>query len=337
MQLCEFLPSAPNLLWDWSRQIGVNRAICKGAPELTGLKPPWDRDSLATIHRRFAEHQIQLIGLEGDEFDMSRIKLGLSGRDDDLERYCRMLGNMGELGIGLLCYNFMAQIGWARSGGEFPARGGAVATGFRLTDMPATTAQGEVPAERIWENYQYFIRAVMPAAKRAGVRMALHPDDPPLPSLCGIGRIFNSPQAFERAMAIEPCESHAITFCQANFKLMGIDLVQWIRVFGQRGQIAFVHVRDVRGTAENFVETFHDEGPTDMVEMFRAYRDAGFDGLLRCDHVPTMSGEGQEGSEGSGGGEWREGGFVPGYGNLGRLFAIGYFKGILDALGVSYQ
>jgi mannonate dehydratase len=169
----------------------------------------------------------------------------------------------------------------------------------------------------VWENYAVFLKAVMPEAQRLGVRMGLHPDDPPLPALGGMARIFGSVEAYDRAYALAPCRENAVTFCQANFKLMGVGLDATARHFGPR--IAFVHVRDVRGTAEAFVELFHDEGETDQLALFRTYRELGLDVPFRCDHVPAMEGEGAEP------------GFVPGYGTLGRLFADGYLKALVDA------
>ena len=210
MKLAEFLPAVPNRLWDLTRQMGVRYAIVKAAPELTGLKPPWDLDSLRTIQSRFREAGFTLYGLEGDQFDMRRIKLGLDGRDEDLERYCQMLRNMGELGIPLLCYNFMAGIGWHRTHGDVLTRGGALTSRFDVADVPASlTEAGEVGEERIWENYEYFIRRVMPVAEQAGVRMGMHPDDPPLPVLRGLARILYKPENFERAMSLAPAPATA--------------------------------------------------------------------------------------------------------------------------------
>ncbi|MFA7004724.1 MAG: mannonate dehydratase, partial [Verrucomicrobiia bacterium] len=215
MKLADFLPARPNVQWQLARQMDVRHAICKCAPELTGLKPPWDMDSLRTIQARFAEAGITLYGLEGDEFDMSRIKLGRDGRDEDIERYCQMLRNMGDLGIPLLCYNFMAGIGWHRTHGDVPTRGGALTSRFDVADVPASlTTAGEVSEERIWENYAYFIRRVMPVAEKAGVQMGMHPDDPPLPKLRGIARILYKPKNFERAMALAPSPNNGVTFCQ---------------------------------------------------------------------------------------------------------------------------
>jgi len=320
--LAEFLPAKRDRSWDFALQSGVTHAICRCHPRDTGLQPPWDLDALSRIQRSFAEAGIQLIGLEGDEFDMRRIKLGLDGRDEDLAHYQAMLANMGTLGIGLLCYNFMATIGWCRTDTHLVIRGGAMTTRFQLSALdPTPVPETErVTESRLWENYRYFLRAVLPAAERAGVKMGLHPDDPPLSPLRGIGRIFTSPEGIARALAISASPSHGLTFCQANFKAMGCDPAAAARRFASR--IVFVHFRDIEGTATDFTETFHDDGPTDMPAMLRLYGEIGFQGPLRVDHVPSLAGEEN---------------LPHGYAYLGRLFAIGYVKGILDAARVKYQ
>ena len=318
MNLIEFVPPRPHRLWALCRQMGIGDVVVKVAPELTGRPEAWNRDALAGVVGDLAAAGLRVVALEGDPFDMSRVKLGLPGRDETLEHYRMLLAHMAELGIGLLCYNFMAGTGWHRTG-EREGRGGALATFFRLTDTPAVMPGAPLEADQLWENYAAFMKAVMPEAQRLGVRLGLHPDDPPLPSLGGVARIFGSVDAYDRAYALAPCRENAVTFCQANFKLMGVDLAEAARHFGPR--IAYVHVRDVRGTADEFVELFHDEGETDQLALFRTYRDIGLDVPFRCDHVPAMEGEGAEP------------GFVPGYGTLGRLFANGYLKALVDAAG----
>jgi mannonate dehydratase len=322
MILADFLPPKRDRSWDFARQVGVTHAIARCHPRDTGLNPPWEIDALRTVQRNFAASGIKLIGLEGDEFDMRRIKLGLAGRDEDLELYCCLLANMGELGIRLLCYNFMATIGWCRTDTRVPARGDAITNRFQLSALDAAPVPPEdrVTAERLWDNYTYFLRAVLPAAEKAGVKLGLHPDDPPLSPLRGVGRIFTTPDAFARAMALSDSPSHRITFCQANFRLMGGDLAATARRFAER--IAFVHFRDVDGTAEDFTETFHDNGPTDMPAMLRLYHELGFSGPIRVDHVPSLAGEED---------------LPHGYAYFGRLFALGYMKGILDTSHLSYR
>jgi len=326
MQVIEFLPPRPTVLWSLTAQMGITHCVVKAAPELTGLPPPYEPGVLAKIQADLATAGLTLLGLEGDPFPMDRIKLGLPGRDEDLLRYQVMVREMGRLGLRLLCYNFMGGIGWHRSNAGVPGRGGALVSGFNLTDMPAgLSPAGVVPTERIWQNYVDFLHAVLPVAEQAGVKLAAHPDDPPLPSLRGIGRIFHSPAQFERVLALSPSSHHGLTFCQANWKLMGGDdeatqqaaLTANITKFTRTSRIHFVHLRDVRGTARHFEETFHDDGPTGLAATLRLYHDHGFRGPVRCDHVPTMAGESND---------------QPGYGTLGRLFADGYLLGLMDAL-----
>ncbi len=329
MKLTLLLPARPDARWAYARQIGVTHAVTKAAPELSGLAAPDDLDALRAVRDRFAEAGIRLIGLEGDQFDMTRIKLGLPGREQDADRYRRMLINMGELGLGLLCYNFMARPpgaahDWHRTDVNLPLRGGSIGTSFDAAAVPAAKALS-LAESQLWENYTWFIRSVIPAAEQAGVTMGLHPDDPPVGMLGGVARLFGTPQAFDRAYDLAPSRSNGVTFCQANFRLMGLDdrgLMDWSARFAAQGRLAFVHFRDVRGTATRFTETWHDEGPTDMAAMLRHYHQIGFRGPIRDDHVPTMHGESAD---------------VPGYGALGHLFAVGYMKGIAAASGVELE
>ncbi len=322
MILADFLPATPDRSWALARQVGITHAICKCAPELTGLPAPDDLAALRTVRDRFAAAGLTLYGLEGDEFDMQRIKLGLPGRDADIARYQQMLRNMGALGVRLLCYNFMATIGWCRTDAKVPARGGAVSNRFELAALDPTPVAPalRVTEEKLWENYEYFLRAVLPVAEEAGVQMGLHPDDPPLSPLRGVGRIFTSADAFARALALSDSPAHGVTFCQANFVAMGEDVAAAARRFAPR--IVFVHFRDIAGTREDFTETFHDNGPTDMPAMLRLYHELGFRGPIRVDHVPSMAGEEDQ---------------PHGYAQLGRLFAVGYMKGILDTARIAYS
>ncbi|MBQ7694571.1 MAG: mannonate dehydratase [Lentisphaeria bacterium] len=314
MKLGMMLPVKPDLQWQLAAQLGVKYAVTKAAPELSGLKDPSDFDALKVVRDRFAEAGFELYALEGDEFDMSRIKLGLPGRDEDLEKYRRMLRNMGKLGLKLLCYNFMAGVGWFRSRADLPERGGALTSGFDLAEIDNDVPL-KITEEQLWENYAYFLRNVLPAAEEAGVKMGLHPDDPPVSPLLGYSRILTSAAAFRRAMALSSSPSHGITFCQASFRAMGENVFELIPEFGER--IFFLHFRDITGTRTKFRETFHDNGPTDMAELLKTAKEYAPDCLLRPDHTPRMAGE-------TGG--------STGYTILGNLFATGYIRGILDAL-----
>lgn len=174
-----------------------------------------------------------------------------------------------------------------------------------------------MPEEKLWETLDYFLKAVVPVAEEANVQLAMHPDDPPLSPVRGLGRIMRSVENYQRLLDMYPSPMNGIALCQGNFTLMTDDLPSVIRHFGRQKKIFFVHFRDVRGTVEKFVETFHDEGKTNMLECMRAYRDIGFEGVLRPDHVLTMEGDSNEHA---------------GYSSIGRLFAIGYVKGLREAV-----
>lgn len=321
MKLVEFVPPVPHPLWKLCLQMGIGEVIVKVNPSLTGLVDPWRYGTLKAITGRLESAGLRVAGLEGDPFDMSPIKqFGEEGftpgmRDCAIGRYRELLDSMGRLGIPLLCYNFMAGPGWSRTGVR-PVRGGALGTYFSLKETP------EVPLKldngQIWSNYGYFIKAVMPAAEKAGVRMGLHPDDPCLPSLGGYARIFGTVEDYDRAYALCPCAANAVTYCQANFKLMGADLEATARHFGKR--IAFIHVRDVEGDRTDFTELFHDQGTTDQFALMRTYRELGLDVPVRGDHVPEMEGDRLVSAE-----------CIPGYSTMGRLFANGYLKALLGA------
>ena len=347
MTLVEFVPPTPHPLWELCPQMGITDVIVKVNPELTGLADPWRHETLASIVSRLKTAGLNVVGLEGDPFDMTPIKeygvasangsLGVQEkqermrlqnsetpnsesnpvllREETIAHYRELLESMGRLGIKLLCYNFMVGKGWSRTGVR-EGRGGAKATYFSTRSTCSTRL--ELNHDQVWLNYEYFIKSVMPTAEKCGVRMGLHPDDPCLPSLGGYARIFGSVEAYDRAYALYPSPSNAVTFCQANFKLMGADLEETARHFGRR--IAFIHVRDVEGTKEDFTELFHDQGTTDQFALMRTYREIGLDVPVRGDHVPEMAYDRVLTPEGT-----------PGYFTLGRLFANGYLKALLSS------
>jgi D-mannonate dehydratase len=327
MRLCMLLPPKFDRRWTVARQMGVRHAIAKLAPELTGRAPPWDRASIEAAVADYRAGGFEIVGLEGDQFDMNRIKLGLPGRDEDIERYRAMLANMGACGIRLLCLNFMAGIGWYRTRTAVAVRGGALVTEFSAEDAEALglTDIGVVPHERIWENFTYFIRAVAPAAERAGVKLGLHPDDPPVPALRGIARALTSADAMEKAIVIADSPAVGLTFCQGSFATMGEDVPSLVHRFARH--IVFIHVRDVRGDASSFAETFPDEGQTDMAAVFRAYRDIGFEGPIRPDHAPAMDGDPRH--------DGPVAGINVGYEANGMIFTVGFMKGMMTGVGGS--
>jgi mannonate dehydratase len=293
-----------------------------GVQDITVRYPGPDGENLLRLKRQIEAHGLRLAIVEG-YLPIERLKLG---RDDgsELAALKSLIRQMGRAGIPILCYNFMAGTDWVRTRLDAPERGGARVTEFNLaaaeravslSATASTIATDRISAEQLWANLERLLRELVPVAEECGVFLAMHPDDPPLPEFQGKARIMNSVANFERFVHLVPSKHNGVCFCQGTFAAMGVDIPATIRRLGPH--IRYVHFRDVRGTGPaHFVETFHDNGPTDMVAAMAAYREAGFAGPMRPDHVPQLIGE-EDGE--------------PGYTMLGRLFAYGYMRGLMQS------
>lgn len=339
MSLTELLSPRPNPLWQLVKQCGVDSIVTLlnggeqdqrmfqsvGAQStkntvVRGDVAPWSEASLAESLRLYSSYGFEVVAVE-DTPPLDLVRLGRAGRDEELEHIATQIEAMGRLGITTLCYNWMALSSWARTDTAKKSRGGALVTAYRQADessLPEIDGNTHADESEMWEALAYFLAAIIPVAERSGVRLALHPDDPPMSKVRGVPRIMSSMDSFRRLLSLDSSPANAITFCQGNFALMTDDLPSAITEFGTRDAIAFVHLRDVRGTAGDFEETFHDDGPTDLAACIRAYDAVRFNGPVRPDHVPTMHGEDNS---------------QPGYGTLGRLFALGYIRGLQHATG----
>ena len=303
-----------------ARQMGISNAIAGVSGELSKVRREDYVETLTRIKSEFNASGLKIAGVESHPVAAEKIKLGLPGRDEEIENYKAAIVALKRVGIPMICYNWMAGLGWYRTKTNLPERGGALVSEFSNADANklGATEWGEVSEEKVWQNLEYFLKAVMPVVDQTGMQMALHPDDPPLSPLRGIGRILTSAANYRRVMDIVPSPLNGITFCQANFRLMGEDLEALVREWCGQKKIFFVHFRDVEGTKEHFRETFHDNGSTDMARMLKVYSECGFSGPMRPDHAPTMEGEAND---------------HPGYAMTGKVFAFGYMRGILDAYG----
>jgi mannonate dehydratase len=239
----------------------------------------------------------------------------------------------------LFGYHFFPAQVWRTSEGP-DGRGGAIVTGYdhaialdparqadllisrreKAQDDPFVRgAKYEVDRvlddDAMWANYEYFIKAVIPVAEAAGVRMCLHPDDPPVPTLGGIARLFRSVDALRRARAIGSSRAWALDLCLGTVSEMGGEAAvhDAIDTFGPSGDIAYLHMRDVKGTVPAFHECFIGEGNYDPAEVVRRLHGFAFDGFLIDDHVPRMLDDSP-------------------YCHRGRAHAVGYLQGLVQAI-----
>ena len=316
-KLAEYLPPFPNATWTLARQSGVTHAVSKIPPDGPD-GPGWEYLPLLRMKTRFADAGLTLEVIETGFPWLHAAKLGLPGAEEEIAR-CRdppaqsrrgrRPGRLLELDGGVQLDAHLDDDARAAAARWSPSYDHAL-----MQNAPFTAA-GEVSDDRLWESLARFMERIVPVAEEAGVKLALHPDDPPISPIRGMARILRTPEAMRRAIDLVPSPHNGITMCQGTFATMGADIPAEIRAFAERGALHFVHFRDVRGTPERFVETFHDDGQTDMFAAMRTYHEIGFDGPLRPDHVPTMEGEEN---------------LAPGYDVLGRLFAIGYIKGLAE-------
>jgi mannonate dehydratase len=307
-----------------AKQVGVNYVIAG----MTLSRVPREQyvEQVQKIKDSWTAAGMTIAGIEGHPVAFERLKLGVEGADEEIENTKWAIEALSKAGIHMICYNFMAGLGWTRTKTDLAERGGALTSEFDAEAAKAMglTRSGEVSEEKMWANITKFLKEVMPVADKFKVKMALHPDDPPLSPLRGVARILTSARAYRRVMDIVPSPMNGVTFCQANFKLMGEDIYALAKEWTSKNKIFFVHFRDVEGTREKFHETFHDNGPTDMVRMLQVYSKAGFDGPIRPDHAPTI--------ESDRGASNRSSGYAMG----GKVFAFGYMKGIMEALKLPY-
>jgi mannonate dehydratase len=266
----------------------------------------------------------------------NKVMLGLPGRDEQIENYRKTLRNIGKAGIPILGFHWMPNSVW-RTERLAPARGGAGATKFDLAEiegkskkqlrkyLPTTLGRempiydekdGVVTADQMFANYKYFIEAVLPVAEEANVRLALHPDDPPVPMLGGVARIFKEPEDFKKAWRLNPKSDYwGLDLCLGCCSEMpggAANVREMIRFFGPKGRIFYVHFRDVKGTVPDFTECFIGEGNFNPAEIMALLKKSGFTGFLLDDHVPHMDDDT----------DWN---------HRGRSHAIGYMQGLLNA------
>lgn len=278
-------------------------------------------DDFETVVRRAARAGLDVPVLEsGPAID--RIVAGGPAADAQIEHWVQMLPRLAALGVKVVCYNFMPQRAddceVLRTDEAAPTRGNAETSAFRLSDLPGGTgdAPPQVSADTLRENLQRFLHGVLPAAEAAGIRLAMHPDDPPLNPVAGHARILSSLADLDWLLGLSPSPANGLTLCAGVIGEMGEDPAECARRY--RGRFPFAHFRNIRGTAKDFIETWPDDGKLDLAGFIATLIELDVDTYIRPDHSPRLATE----TVGT-----------LGYGFDGHLFTLGYMRGLMQGRG----
>jgi len=296
------------------RQLGIKDLVLN-TPTLPG-KNSWKLNDLKALKASVKKVGLRLVSLENVPLSFyQKAILGKSERDAQIRHMSRTIQNIGKAGIPILGYHWMGNLVW-RSRQPAVVRGGARAPKFDMREHKnAPLTQGKVYTDgEIWENYCYYMERILPVAEKAKVRLALHPDDPPVASLGGIARIFRNFSAFKKALEKFNSPMHGLNFCIGCWSEMGPEgVLKAIQFFGRKNKIIYVHFRDVNGKVPCFNECFLGDGNLDTYKVMMSLKKVGFTGFIIPDHVPEMGDDNKSCDRG-----W--------------AYTIGYMKALLEAV-----
>jgi mannonate dehydratase len=273
-------------------------------------------DRLRGVQKRFESFGVRIYTGCHYSYRSLKVQLGQPGRDQEIEKFQKFVQIMGELGIPAVNYDFHPANTYTTSMVEHR---GYKTRQFSVKDfrekMEKQAFDREYSAEDIWANYTYFMKAVLPVAEKANVKMALHPDDPPLAKMNGVAKLFVHYDGYKRAEQIAGNSKHwGLRLCVGTWMeggdQMGKDTIGMIRDFGGRGKLFDIDFRNVSSPLPVFHETFPDEGYTDMYQVIKALRQVKYSDGIVPDHIPPLDGDTQER-------------------RAGLAYCIGYFKALL--------
>lgn len=333
-------PVATDEYLAFAAQIGA-RGVQFNTPDLPG-DHRWEYADIKGLVDRVAAFGLSVEAVENvPNHFYDKAVYGLPGRDEQIEHVRATITNLGRAGVPILGFNFMAQSVWRTGLGPY-GRGGATISVYdhevatnparrdeiwvarrdqRVADAKDSWVRGAhivdtaIDRDALWANYAYFVRAIVPAAEEAGVRVCVHPDDPPAEELDGVARILTDVDALERAATVVDSPALGIELCLGTVSEMGGEpaVLDAITRLGPKSKICYVHLRDVSGTMPRFTECFLGEGNYSPLTVVQALHDVGFDGFILDDHTPGLVGE-------------------DGYGYRGRAHAIGYIQALVDVV-----
>lgn len=335
---------------DQIRQIpGVTNVV--GALYDVPVGEAWPLDKIMALKKKVNDKGLALEVIESVNIHED-IKIGAPTRDKYIENYIISIKNLANAGVKVICYNFMPVFDWIRTDLFMPLEDGSKAMAYNheilknmtpedLVNYVENNSNGfalpgwqkermaelqdmfekykDVDEEKLFENYKYFLEAIIPTCEQVGIKMAVHPDDPPR-SLFGLPRIVVNRKNLDRIVKMVDSPCNGITFCTGSLGANPEnDLPEMIRYFGGMGKIPFAHVRNIK-----FIDgiTYHEsshlssDGSLDMYEIMKAFHDVNFDGYIRPDHGRSIWDEKSR----------------PGYGLYDRALGVAYLNGLWEAL-----
>jgi mannonate dehydratase len=299
---------------------------------ITRGTPLWTVEELSALRSAVEAEGLELAAIENlDPAHWHDVLLDGPRKAEQLEGLVTLVRRVGEAGIPVIGYNFSLAGVWGHDTGPW-GRGGAESIRFSQDVLPEETeirngmvwnmtydpdappgTIGKVTEEQMWARLEDFLAAVVPAAEEAGVKLAMHPDDPPMPALRNTARLATHPDKLQRVLDLVPSDSNTLEFCQGTVaEMAGVDVYEAIDRFSSAGKIAYVHFRNVVGKVPDYAEVFVDEGDVDMLKALEIYRRNGYQGVLIPDHTPQMSCDAS----------W----------HAGMAYALGYMRAVIDLM-----
>lgn len=297
---------------------------------VTRPREPWGAEELAAIKARIETHGLVLEAIENfDPGAWYDVLLDGPRKHQQMDGLKRLIRDMGRVGIPIMGYNF-SLAGVAGRATDLEARGGAKTVGARgaTDETPVPTGMvwnmvydadrlgdGTMPptsSDELWARLAWFLEELVPVAEAAGVRLALHPDDPPFPTVRGTPRLVWQIPMYQRVLDIVRSRSNAIECCVGTLSEMsgGDDLYDWLDTYAGQGALAYLHMRNVRGRVPTYTEVFIDEGQVDVLRVFRILVKHGFDGVVIPDHTPQVT--------------------SPAPWHVGKAFSLGYLRAMMS-------
>lgn len=306
MQLALTVDSSRDRDLLFAQQLGVNHIFAH--------VDRWDRETLAGIRNRVEQCGLELAGVENLPRALcERAMVGLGGGDEAIEQVCNAIKIAGAAGIPLVTYRLTAP-GIRRTDGHNLSERDA--TGRRYDHAEAEQAprlaEHQLSSQVLWRNVTAFMDRVIPVAEAAGVQMACHPDDPPVPSQGGSARILHNVEGLTKLLDAIDSPYHGLDLCLGSLATMpDVDAIDAIHQLGRTGRILTVHVRNCRGTTPSFGDAFLDDGDLDIVRALAGLGEVGFSGSIRAAQPPAWTDDT----------EW---------GHKARAFDLGFLRAIIQ-------